>query len=178
MKLNLGCQVHYFPGWVNVDIIGDDPNIRVDLACDVSKLPYEDESVDFIYAGHLVEHFYPDTLPDAIAEWYRVLKQGARITIVTPDCGAIMRDYARGHLSMEATWQQLYGRIYHYDSPSERHHIAFDDKALMDLVCMHLPKKWEDAQVLNFSNPPAELATFMDVHISRGAYQLGVILTK
>lgn len=180
MKLNLGCQVHYFEGWVNQDVVGDDPNMRVDLVCDAAKLEgVADGSVDFIYAGHLVEHFYPDTLPAAIREWHRVLKHGGKLAIVTPDSGAVMRDYAAGKLqSIEATWQQLYGRIYHYDRESERHHIAFDDAQLRKMVDDAVGRAWKGIEPLNFNNPPAELAPFMDVHISRGAYQLGLILTK
>lgn len=181
MKLNLGCQIHYFEGWTNQDIVGDDANMKVDLVCDAVKLPLEDNSVDFIYAGHLVEHFYPDTLGEAIKEWYRVLKVGGTLVIVTPDCGAVMRDYTSGKLtSIEQTWQQLYGRIYHYDRESERHHIAFD-YATLEKFCIQRPPlehAWRDIQHLNFNNPPAELAPMMDTHISRGAYQLGIVLTK
>ncbi len=179
MKLNLGCQIHYFDGWTNIDIIGDDPNIKVDINTDAADLSMiESESVDFIYAGHLVEHFYPDTLLNAIREWRRVLKRGGKLVIVTPDCGAVYKDYAAGKFPIEATWQQSYGRIYHYDQPSERHHIAFDAKKLMDMVCQESGLQWENAVALDFNNMPLELAPFMDTHISRGAYQLGVEFTK
>lgn len=186
MNLNLGCQVHYFEGWTNQDVVGDDPNMKVDLVCDAVALPLEDNSVDFIYAGHLVEHFYPDTLPYAIAEWKRVLKPGGKIAIITPDSGAVMKDYARGVLSIDATWQQIYGRIYHYDRESERHHIAFDWPMLAKMVGID---KWMGTQMINiggwsnaipfnFNSPPEELIPFMDSHISRGAYQVGIVLTK
>lgn len=175
MKLNLGCQVHYFDGWTNQDIVGDDPNMKVDLLCDASKLPLPDNSVDFIYAGHLVEHFYPDTLPEAIKEWHRVLKVGGKMAILTPDSGAVMRDYAAGKFGIESTWQQLYGRIYHYDRESERHHIAFDYPKLVEMVgCV----PWDLLTAFNLQEPPAELVPFMDTHISRGAYQIGTVTTK
>lgn len=173
MRLNLGCQIHYFDSWVNIDIVGDDPNVRVDLACDVSSLPYGDNSVDFIYAGHLVEHFYPDTLPVALKEWHRVLRPGGKLVVVTPDCGTVMRDYTRGKFGIQGVWQQIYGRIYAYDRDSERHHIAFDAPELIRFFTEFPHFQWMD-----FNNPPVELAPFMDVHISRGAYQLGVVLTK
>jgi SAM-dependent methyltransferase len=176
MKLNLGCQVHYFEGWVNQDIIGDDPNMRVDMVCDANTLPYENDTVDFIYAGHLVEHYYPDTLAVAVAEWKRVLRPGGKLVIVTPDCGSVFRDYADGKFeSIEATWQQVYGRIYHYDRESERHHIAFDPTQLLRMVDS---PSWTYATPMDFQRVPEELEPFMDAHISRGAYQLGVILTK
>lgn len=178
MKLNLGCQLHMFLGWVNVDVVGDDKDWKPDLVCDVSKLPYEDESVDFIYAGHLVEHFFPDTIHVAIAEWYRVLKPGGTLVVVTPDCGAVFKDYASGKLSIDDTWQQVYGRINHYDTPSERHHIAFDVKKLTSVMDIAPSTAWSNMVPLDFNNPPAEIAPFMDVHISRATYQLGLVLTK
>lgn len=186
--LNLGCQVHHFDGWINQDVVGDDPGIKADLVCDATKLPLEDNSVDFIYAGHLVEHFYPDTLKAAIAEWKRVLVPGGRLVIVTPDCGAVFKDYAAGKLaSIEDTWQQVYGRIYHYDAPSERHHIAFDWHELAKMVgidqwigaVMVNTGGWSHAMPFDFKHPQTpELVPFMDKHISRAAYQLGIILTK
>lgn len=177
MKLNLGCQIHYFEGWTNIDIVDDDADMKVDIFANADTLPMiEDNSVDFIYAGHLVEHFYPDTLLRAITEWKRVLKPGGKLVIVTPDCGAIFRDYANEKLdSIEATWQQIYGRIYAYDRESERHHIAFDASTLYRLT--H-GIEWNRYEEMDFLRPPKELEPFMDVHISRGAYQLGIILTK
>lgn len=187
MRLNLGCQLHYFEGWTNIDIVGDDKDWKVDIVADVTKLPFEDNSVDFIYAGHLVEHFYPNTLPDVIKEWKRVLKPGGRLVIVTPDCGAVFRDYATGKFDIESTWQQIYGRIYDYDSAPERHHIAFDWAELAKMVGiekwlgaeMFNTGGWSHAQAFNFKEPQTpELLPFMDKHISRAIYQLGIILTK
>ncbi len=178
VKLNLGCQIHHFEGWVNQDIVSDDPNIKAELTCDAADLPYEDETVDFIYAGHLVEHYYPDTLWKAISEWHRVLKKGGKLVILTPDCGTVFKDYAIGKLtSIEDTWQQIYGRIYHYDGAPERHHIAFDHGTLLQMTkaCDGFWYGWDN---FDFNNPPEELVPFMDTHISRGAYQLGIILTK
>ena len=191
MKLNLGCQVHYFDGWTNQDIVGDDPNMKVDLVCPAEKLPLEDNSVDFIYAGHLIEHYYPDTLKAALLEWHRVLKPRGKLVIVTPDCGAIMKDYAIGTLpDIEAAWQPFYGRIYSVDGAPERHHIAFDRNKLLQLTNAtegsrtHSPLVWYGWDPMNFDNPPDELKPFMGKHITRGwpphnnGYQLGIILTK
>jgi predicted SAM-dependent methyltransferase len=183
--LNLGCQIHHFDSqpdmeWVNQDVVGDDPNIKAELVCDAADLSsIPDNTFDFIYSGHLVEHFYPDTLGAAIQEWRRVLKPGGRLVIVTPDCGAVMKDYASGRLQhILQTWQQLYGRIYSYDRPEERHHIAFDEKTLIMLTSADSRESWQAWSIVSLRFPPAELEPFMDTHISRGAYQLGIILTK
>ena len=176
MKLNIGCQIHYFEGWTNQDVVGDDPNMKVDLVCDAINLPLAEKSVEFIYAGHLVEHFYPDTLPIAIKEWHRVLQDGGTLVVLTPDCGALFHDYASGRLKQEDLWQQIFGRIYSYDREPERHHITFDAETLNRF--MTSSAQWKQIRFFDFQNPPAELMPFMDKHISRGAYQLGLILTK
>lgn len=179
--LNLGCQIHHFDSfgdfeWINQDIVGDDKDVRAEIVCDAAALPLPADSVDFIYAGHLVEHFYPDTLPDALKEWWRVLKIGGKLVVVTPDSGAVMRDYAAGRFAIDSTWQQLYGRIYAYDRASERHHIAFDSAMLEKMVMADLP--WRLMQPLDLNRPPEEIAPFVGPHIARAAYQLGMIFTK
>lgn len=79
VKLNLGCWVFKREGWVNIDI---DPQFA-DVVADCNNLPYADNSVDEIYAGHILEHC-PDTYK-ALAEWKRVLKPGGKIGVCIPD---------------------------------------------------------------------------------------------
>ncbi len=53
----------------------------LDLSKD--KLPYEDNTFDYVYNKSLIEHFYsPDHL---MKETYRVLKPGGRVIMLTPD---------------------------------------------------------------------------------------------
>ena len=63
-KLNLGCGGNILAGWENHDA-------DVDIT---KSLPYEDNSIDFIFIEHCVEH---TTTPDAVrffAECLRILK--------------------------------------------------------------------------------------------------------
>ncbi len=176
MKVNLGCQIHIFPGWINQDIVTDDPAYKTDWKCDANNLPTADDTVDFLYAGHLVEHFYPDTIESYVREWYHVLKPGGKLFVVTPDFGRCARLYAQGVLKMEDLFQQAYGRIYHYDRPEERHHILFDDAVLQKYLGLAPWSNIEKVDLLN--NPPAEVAEFMDSHISRSDLQLAYLCTK
>lgn len=174
--LNLGCQIHYFDGWINQDVVSDDINIKAELYCDAAKLPLEDNSIDFIYSGHLIEHYYPDTVEEAVKEWHRVLKPGGRIVIVTPDSGDCFKRYATGEFQIEHLLQQVYGRINSYDRPEERHHLIFDWIYLSKVISNQIG--WSNIVRLDFNNPPSEIKPFMDIHISRAGLQLGIILTK
>ena len=71
MKLNLGCNDFKLKGFINIDI---DPRVNPDVVADVCKLPYEDNSVEEIYAGHVLEHI--PMYIDALKEWHRVLQPG------------------------------------------------------------------------------------------------------
>lgn len=175
--LNLGCQIHYFEGWINQDVVSDDNNIKAEIYGDAAKLPLEDGSIDFIYAGHLVEHYYPDTINGAVKEWYRVLKPGGKLVVITPDCGKAFIQYAEGRLSIDHLMQPVYGRIYSYDSAPERHHIVYDRPSLYRTMSEGL--SWASIQDLDFYLVPEELKPFFDRgDISRSDLQLGIILTK
>ena len=179
--LNLGCQVHHFDSngdceWINQDIVQDDPNIRAEIYSDANHLPLEDNSIDFIYAGHLVEHYYPDTLSSAVREWHRVLRRGGCLVVITPDSGMCFNLYADGRLKMEDLFQQVYGRIYSTDRREETHHMIFDRISLAKE--MNIGASWSKTEDLDFRRIPSELEPFMDSEISRGALQLGLVLTK
>ena len=74
-KLHLGCGWRNFGDeWVHID--GGDYD-HLDHH-DITKLPYEDESVDLIYASHVLEYFDREEVVSILQEWTRVLKGGRR----------------------------------------------------------------------------------------------------
>jgi predicted SAM-dependent methyltransferase len=82
IKLHLGCGWRNFgDDWVHIDG-GDYEHLQHD---DITKLPYEDESVDLIYASHVLEYFDREEVVDILSEWTRVLKKGAVLRIAVPD---------------------------------------------------------------------------------------------
>lgn len=79
MKLNLGCGTQKKEGFVNVDIFGN-PDVRHDL--DVFPYPFKDNSVDFIFISHCLEHLKePEKFFNEIQ---RIMKPGARCEIIVP----------------------------------------------------------------------------------------------
>jgi predicted SAM-dependent methyltransferase len=86
-SLNLhigGNQAH--SDWKILDI-EDRP--EVDYVGDAANLSqFADNSVDQIYASHVLEHFYygiEDELLQTLREWHRVLKPGGYLYISVPD---------------------------------------------------------------------------------------------
>lgn len=78
--LNLGSgNSHYGNQIINVDLL---PYEHVDVVCDLSRLPFKDQSVDAIVNIAVLEHVpYPEK---AIAEMHRVLKKNGKIFSFIP----------------------------------------------------------------------------------------------
>ena len=94
INLNLGCGEHIMWGCVNVDVTQyEGVNQVVDLS--VYPWPWEDNSVDGIYANHIIEHF-SDPKP-FILECHRILKKGGVLRIKVPHSSNISSVGCLGH---------------------------------------------------------------------------------
>jgi len=91
VRLNLGCGLQQISGWTGVDF---DEKLNPDIVADVAHLPFEDESIEEIYASHVLEHVPYDS--PALKEWFRVLRRGGQITIAVPDVNQIYMLYKHG----------------------------------------------------------------------------------
>lgn len=84
MRLNWGSGPHYAAGYYNLDVT---TTAKCDLV--VSRTApfaaFDDETVDGIYAGHVLEHVRWGELPAMLAEARRVLRPGGELMVVGPD---------------------------------------------------------------------------------------------
>lgn len=104
MKLHLGCGKRNFgPEWVHIDKENFD-HVKYN---DVTKLPFENGSIDLIYACHLISYFTSDELLKILFEWSRVLKKGGRLRIATPDLETLLNIAGSGQ--MASTFGPIYG---------------------------------------------------------------------
>ncbi len=106
IKLHIGgTEVH--PDWKILDI---EARPEVDFVCDAANLEqFADQSVEAIYASHVLEHFHyqlNDELIKTLSEWYRVLKPGGKLLISVPDLKTLCWLYLNPNLA-----------------PIERHHL-------------------------------------------------------
>ncbi len=84
LKLDFGCGPRKREGFHGVDAIKFD---GVDTVMDIRKTPWpwKDESVDEAYASHFVEHLTGQERVKFFNELYRVMRKGAKATIIVPD---------------------------------------------------------------------------------------------
>lgn len=116
LRLNLGCGRYPISGFVNIDQF---ENVNPDLVTDALNLPYEIETVDEIYAGHLLEHLTWDEGQNALRHWLNLLKKGGIIRITVPDFDVLARKYLS---SPTAEAMRRMNELYIYSYCQESHH--------------------------------------------------------
>ena len=124
MKLHLGCGKKYLPNFIHIDIIDYD---HIDYVSDISNLNFmKSNSVEEIYACHVLEHLKRNQIETTLTEWYRVLSSNGVLRISVPNFESIV-EYYREAKDLSKLQGLLYGgQTYDYNF----HHIAFDLKLL------------------------------------------------
>lgn len=124
IKLHIGCGKRDFGhGWTNIDAVHF-PHVHFK---DVTKLPFEDKTVSYIYSSHLIAYFDRDEIVPILKEWLRVMKPMAKLRIATPDW-SVLRRMATPLLG------PLYGKMC---EPPIYHKTVYDYaglKALLEIV--------------------------------------------
>jgi predicted SAM-dependent methyltransferase len=134
MKLHIGGQqvnsdwkIFDVENRSEVDFVGD--------ACDMSQ--FEDESIEAIYASHVLEHFYHSLHNEMIftlAEWHRVLKKGAQLMISVPDLRTLSWLYSRPDLDVMTRLHIMRVMFGGQTNQYDVHKIGFD----FDILCLYL----------------------------------------
>jgi len=127
MKLHLGCGKRNFgDGWIHVDM-ADFPHIA---SKDVTRLPYDDNTCDLIYASHLLEYFDRIEVVEVLQEWKRVLKPSGILRLAVPDFEKLCSLYMSGR-GIEKVLGPLYGK---WGTPPVYHKTTYDLASLSNLL--------------------------------------------
>jgi len=98
IRVHLGCGVKRLDGWIHVDA---QPQPLLDHQTTVDNLyMFQDNTVDEIYACHVLEHVGRKEVASVLREWNRILKDGGIIRISVPDFDAVVTHYQE-HRSLE-----------------------------------------------------------------------------
>jgi ubiquinone/menaquinone biosynthesis C-methylase UbiE len=107
LRLNLASGTDIRDDWVNLDIVPRWPNTS--RGCDViwdarsDRLPYDDSTVDEVYAGYLFLHLAPNHHERVLNDIRRVMKPGARLVVGEVDMDCVLRRWLVNPLDKQAT---------------------------------------------------------------------------
>jgi predicted SAM-dependent methyltransferase len=87
-------------GWLTIDIV-EGCDLQLNL---LEKLPFPDNSVDFIYSSHFLEHFQTSEIKSILKECYRILKPGGKISACIPDASIYINAYTRNEELDQTFW--------------------------------------------------------------------------
>lgn len=124
LLLHVGCGDRYIEGFIHIDIR---PLPHVDYVASANKLDmFSDNSVDLIYACHVLEHFGRHDIQKVLKEWHRVLKPGGILRVCVPDFDATVEVYQL-YKNLELITGLLYGR---QDYLGNTHSVVFNYESL------------------------------------------------
>lgn len=94
------------PGFINFDLMSLKP------------LPIDDDSAEFMYSSHTIEHISDEAVQNLLNECHRVLKKGGGVRLTTPNASLEYAAYLRNDLSYwkwsvdryskPGNWEKLY----------------------------------------------------------------------
>jgi len=108
IRLHLGAGKRKFPGFIHIDLC-DYKHIDYKTSVDDLSM-FNDSSVDYIYASHVLEYFDRDEVKKVLKEWRRVMKKGAKIRIAVPDFTKLLVVY-RKYRNIEKVLGPIYGKM-------------------------------------------------------------------
>jgi SAM-dependent methyltransferase len=133
---------------------------RADVKADLRKLPFDDESYDFVFASHVLEHVDDDRR--AVSEVARVLRPGGIAILPVPVFGPTTIEYPCAVATEE----------YHVRAPGadyfERYRSAFktvDVKSSKDYLNAYQLYLYEDRSMYPTANCPYKQPQLGDRHV-------------
>ena len=135
INLNLGSGSNRRQDYISVDLYDKAADLRLDIT---KTLPFDNDSVDNIYACHVIEHLSREELSNCLPDWVRILRPGGAIEIRCPDIVKVCEQMISDPASL-TNHQRLYGL---QNSPGEYHKSGHTQQSLtIDLMGL-------DAEVL------------------------------
>ena len=131
MKLHLGSGSRYLKGYLHVDIANYE---HIDIQSSVDKLnTIDDDTVDEIYASHVLEYYDRNEVESVLNEWKRVLKKDGVLRIAVPNFETLIEVYQETD-EIEKILGPLYGKWNLTDGSFIYHKTVYDKKSLTELL--------------------------------------------
>lgn len=155
--VNLGCGINTSREFINVDTRSFPHTHHIH---EVEELPmFEDNSVDLLYASHLLEHVDRPKLKKVLKEWKRVLKEGGILRLGVPDFDGLIEVYKRSKMDVEVIVNQLMGQGAPYDDHHSIWNYAYAEKILREVGFKEV-RRWDPREVGHHDFTDKTMRTF------------------
>jgi len=175
LEIHLGCGQIHLDGFINID---GNINSKKDLLLDMrAGLPFQNESVKFLYSSNTFEHFYLDELGFILRECYRVLSVAGILRIVVPDLEMGVHHYIKKDFDFFSGFPENFssigGKFANFIFCSGQHKVAFDFSFLKELLLKvgfreENIKKISYGQSVYLNAPTLNKLNFIEASIAKG----------
>lgn len=129
MKLHIGCGKRKIHGWVNLDL---DPANKPDIVADAGTLKkINANSVEILYASHVLEHFKRNNTLKVLQLWYSKLRPGGVLRLAVPDFEKVVEAYVARGIPLQTLLGFLVGG---QRTDLDNHYMVFDFNLLESLL--------------------------------------------
>lgn len=138
--VNVGCGFDTSDEFINVDVLPLPHIHHVHDITDLSMFPTD--SVDLLYASHVLEHMPVKKVVSTLKEWQRVLKKGGTIRISVPDFDNMVDYYIDSGRDVDAVRDNVLGQ----EPPYDNHYTLWNVqklKALLESIGFTNVRRWE-----------------------------------
>jgi len=130
IKLHLGCGKRNFgPSWTHIDG-GDFEHLH---SHNIINLPFDDNSVDIIYACHVLEYFDREEAAEVLGVWYDKLAVGGTLRLAVPDFETMVKLYRADAVTLDSLLGPLYGKML-MGQDTIYHKTVYDYSSLKQLL--------------------------------------------
>ena len=131
MKLNLGCGKRNFgEDWIHID----GSNYEHIYSHDIVNLPFEENTIDIIYASHVFEYFDREQANIVLNKWKKCIKPGGVLRIAVPNFEEYTRLYANGKITLDQCLGPLYGKWKMTETETIYHKTTYDFTSLKNIL--------------------------------------------
>ena len=131
MKISLGCGNRNFgKEWIHID------GSKYDhiSSHDIINLPYEYNSIDLIYASHILEYFDREEVINVLNKWKSYLKIGGVLRLAVPNFKNYSKLYNENKINLDQLLGPLYGKWKMTDKDIIYHKTTYDFDSLKNLL--------------------------------------------
>lgn len=125
-KLHLGCGTKHIDGFINID--GRELN-EVDVVADIKTLEsFKENSIELIYACHVLEHVGRNDYMAVLKRWYDLLEPNGTLRLAIPDIEQVFNHYSQFKNLKQLRGLLWGGQTHHLNY----HYVGWDFKTICD----------------------------------------------